>query len=1725
MEKYFYSTLVPAKNTGKAQTWLTTLVRQPTPDEEVQPLIEQYLSTRDGALLYPLVFDLLKLKKSLDKVQECISDRVSEAHDDYIFSLRELVVMLLHMHSEETTQMICTLLIQNSIPLPLLLKSSGEDNTQPEVNTIIKDVLMDLAIYPVTLALKVGDSSYGCSRIIRAAFHLSPKISFATGSMLHSPSIDLHCPMKDGCVEYQRIIVETNGWSDAPVFFETIESVARISMFVVIQYKKGDGSLDQLKKLIGCLKNLRPNTEVLLIRRDVTAPDPEVEKIMSVFPKAKYHTVRNISNDEVSKKQKAKLVKIITETYETAKEKNSIIPSAELPAATRPPKKWLTSFLEGLYSEKRADSTKIHELSRKRVVLKQLLDLDQNMRVYNSDRGPIAMDPVKLKKEREKLYNDITNIKLGPETMGLLQSFERWNYFNIWQCGHALCYWFKKSQNKLLAQLDKAVDRKNKCDDIFKGLEKEKNLKPLGEWQKDLIQKINVESENCNAILKEIEAIEEERAKHAITTYTLIQEVMEAACHTQIMEDPDIARMIKGFITIYANQMFTWGYPLQFIRGEQLVMESDFIEDVFKECQEKLHPKRLSVVTIIGRQSTGKSTLINAMFGGNFLVNSERCTVGMYCSLYHAGNGHYILVFDSEGLMLMRTRDDVFDKYITIFALLISDIVIYNKREAIGAQEVNLFQMAGLGAKLFRLPDSKRDIPTMIFALRDQDPATISAQRVKVQSTKAMLQTALTSVDVSLSDCVNIDSENIFLFPQPTEKSDGAVIASDAFALGAMKLRSYLIDQLEKIPEEKKRTNLLEFYQESVALYRNVTETEIQVMSFESLELRRITESAKKLAIEIFDHSDFPKHAIELVNEFDVKAVSVDPNKIDVFKLSYTTRMETTSANIAQICCDKFEAEATTKKIPDKIKLENSSYLRDQFFKSTTFYCKILDVYTDQYISKNRANAICEALNKKIEAVKENDEAGIARCKREIEDEIKRVKEELKWEGLYISRGYICKHIEKQLQSALDRVFNEDIEMASIKKLTDTQIASADAIDFTHWFSEERGVAMGSARMNAIYQRILGQMDKRQKELFGPLNDHKKLPQEMTNMVICIMRFVETICKVERTDTYELNEKILRADVLQMYMNRLADYLYMKEECQFMEGSFTRECVINNAYQKLIMSLDMKNSARLNESLANIIHEEISKSLIESELKRIQLYVKDEIEKEFPNPEALIRYAFHISFEEGDPEKTFKYIRDTPKFITDAFTSILDKHLQSFASKPQKRLRTTFKNIMNIVISKISNKTTTSLTLRDALKDDARLSIYTFIFPDVILTNLEDLKMRLLKIDNIKILINPEEEKKLHDEITKINGSIKVEIGTIVSGCQAICPMCGAKCKLGVNHKNPNHKALHQLCAFAGWKNNWLATPILEPCATALKQVLYGKSGEEMKMEDLFKKRFRTWQMDLDSPEMIASQYILKRGWVRVHLPLLREFKMRRFVPPELEPEIRDLEKMPVGYAAPGYNMDDEHTPLEKTHEVLVDTVFLMDCTGSMSCQIEQCKKTIKDLITLLLNASGAKMRAAFVGYRDHCDPKLILYKGFTESSNIEDLITFINTQVCADGGGDVSEAVADGLQYVLKEVPWNPSAVKFIYHIFDAPPHGRKYDCALVDDHPDGCPCGVDPNNVLMELRKMSDLQFCMICCRELEQMVSQFKSVFPEILVVMLADAKKLTLKISDVMLKMLG
>ncbi|XP_077350324.1 interferon-induced very large GTPase 1-like [Lithobates pipiens] len=100
------------------------------------------------------------------------------------------------------------------------------------------------------------------------------------------------------------------------------------------------------------------------------------------------------------------------------------------------------------------------------------------------------------------------------------------------------------------------------------------------------------------------------------------------------------------------------GFPLELIDGDASRIPLRWVKDVLCELEKKVNGKdRLRVITVLGVQSTGKSTLLNTMFGLQFPVASGRCTRGAFMTLLKVKENfqsyfmcQFILVIDTEGL-------------------------------------------------------------------------------------------------------------------------------------------------------------------------------------------------------------------------------------------------------------------------------------------------------------------------------------------------------------------------------------------------------------------------------------------------------------------------------------------------------------------------------------------------------------------------------------------------------------------------------------------------------------------------------------------------------------------------------------------------------------------------------------------------------------------------------------------------------------------------------------------------------------------------------------------------------------------------------------------------------------------------------------------------------------------------------------------------------------------
>ncbi|ROL43142.1 Interferon-induced very large GTPase 1 [Anabarilius grahami] len=137
-----------------------------------------------------------------------------------------------------------------------------------------------------------------------------------------------------------------------------------------------------------------------------------------------------------------------------------------------------------------------------------------------------------------------------------------------------------------------------------------------------------------------------------------------------------------------AAEMMISGFPLELMDGDAAHVPLIWISAVLDELIQKLGDQRVFVLSVLGLQSSGKSTMLNAMFGLQFAVSAGRCTRGAFMQLVKVSdemktqmNINYILVVDTEGLRALElagrsTKDH--DNELATFVVGLANLTLIN---------------------------------------------------------------------------------------------------------------------------------------------------------------------------------------------------------------------------------------------------------------------------------------------------------------------------------------------------------------------------------------------------------------------------------------------------------------------------------------------------------------------------------------------------------------------------------------------------------------------------------------------------------------------------------------------------------------------------------------------------------------------------------------------------------------------------------------------------------------------------------------------------------------------------------------------------------------------------------------------------------------------------------------------------------------------------------------
>jgi hypothetical protein len=155
--------------------------------------------------------------------------------------------------------------------------------------------------------------------------------------------------------------------------------------------------------------------------------------------------------------------------------------------------------------------------------------------------------------------------------------------------------------------------------------------------------------------------------------------------------------------------------------------------------------------------------------------------------------------------------------------------------------------------------------------------------------------------------------------------------------------------------------------------------------------------------------------------------------------------------------------------------------------------------------------------------------------------------------------------------------------------------------------------------------------------------------------------------------------------------------------------------------------------------------------------------------------------------------------------------------------------------------------------------------------------------------------------------------------------------------------------------------------------------------------------------------------------------------------------------KMSVLYAGKTYGFDkirkvetganELKIPVACSFAPTVDIAFVVDATGSMGDEIAYLKAEVADVIKQVKRDNQQlNVRLGSVFYRDFNDAYLT--RTFDFDKSLKKNVEFIKAQ-SADGGGDVPEAVPEGLEAAIDSMAWSDNAVaRLLFLVLDAPPH-----------------------------------------------------------------------------------
>uniref|UniRef100_A0A8C5DDY5 Si:dkey-85k7.12 n=1 Tax=Gouania willdenowi TaxID=441366 RepID=A0A8C5DDY5_GOUWI len=226
-----------------------------------------------------------------------------------------------------------------------------------------------------------------------------------------------------------------------------------------------------------------------------------------------------------------------------------------------------------------------------------------------------------------------------------------------------------KEKKEKLRQKQNSINMSNILTCFIKALSLQKERSYFLKWMRinldnmsriklSGLRKLYKEKWKSSENKEEIKQLDQQLTSSSLGIEHFFREMGQIYEASRFLPETDPSRQQLNHLPELCAQLLLDGFPLELVDGDASNIPLQWVSDVLSQLNEMVSPKnKILVVTVLGVQSTGKSTILNTMFGVQFAVSSGRCTRGAFMLLIKVHEEFntkldcdFIVIIDTEGL-------------------------------------------------------------------------------------------------------------------------------------------------------------------------------------------------------------------------------------------------------------------------------------------------------------------------------------------------------------------------------------------------------------------------------------------------------------------------------------------------------------------------------------------------------------------------------------------------------------------------------------------------------------------------------------------------------------------------------------------------------------------------------------------------------------------------------------------------------------------------------------------------------------------------------------------------------------------------------------------------------------------------------------------------------------------------------------------------------------------